>query len=569
MKNTSFVAIDFETATNNRMACQIGIVVVENGQVVERVSKLIQPPHNRYDDVPMAIHHITPDMTKDSPTFDVLWPEIQHYFMNTHLVAHNAAFDESVLFLNLEYYGIMPMGILPFTCTCNLYHRIGLHDLCKAFEINSDGHHDALFDAECCAQFYLNFLNGVYPDYSLIKERKSKYDRLSAKKHLSGDILKKDLTDADPANPFYDRKLVITGEFHLDRKELANILKSMGADIDTAITKKTNFVLIGQEPGPSKMDKLNKLIHDGFPIRKIHQEDLDKILAGDYDGYMVDKTVTKDLDFSMKHYNKHHIEFVNGRNVISLKEIFFGKGLAGDVNLFYQICGNLGAAGDSHQIYPETNLILLSDSTLSKLEKGEKDETIQYIQNYYNSNKSIVFDFKFLSESDVLKFCKERCERCGDELTMDMYDRYMLSASKNNNDNILEPSAFDSHCINNSNSITEFEYELKCLSLGEKIIQTINQLNKGAELKIEFPWKVNSTPKLRILTADDIPVCYPGYRLGALWLKYQSRILSCYFKSIRCSSNGDRYMRVVVLFSGSLLDFEHMPNVKSCTEYVK
>lgn len=430
MKNTSFVAIDFETATNNRMACQIGIVVVDNGQVIERVSKLIQPPYNRYDAGTIAVHHITPDKTENSPTFDVVWNEIQHYFINTKLVAHNAMFDEDVLYKNLDYYGIMPMGILPFSCTCDIYHRIGLHDLCEAFGINPDGHHDALFDAECCAQFYLNYLNGVLPDYSLIKSKKPKYTRLAEKKHLGGDLLKKDLTGADPCNPFYDRKLVITGEFHLDRKELANVLKSMGADIDTGISKKTNFVLIGQEPGPAKMEKLEKLIHDGYPIRKIYQEDLDRILAGDYDSYMVEKSVTKDLDFTMKHYNKHHIDFENGRNVISLKEIFFGKGLAGNVDLFYQICGNLGAAGDSHQIYPETNLILLSDSTLSKLEKGEKDETIQYIQNYYNSNKSIVFDFSFLSENDVLKFCKERCERCGDELTMDMYERYMESAFK-------------------------------------------------------------------------------------------------------------------------------------------
>ena len=125
---------------------------------------------------------------------------------------------------------------------------------------------------------------------------------MAEKKHLGGDVLKKDLTGADPCNPFYDRKLVITGEFHLDRKELANVLKSMGADIDTGISKKTNFVLIGQEPGPAKLEKLEKLIHDGYPIRKIYQEDLDRILAGDYDSYMVEKSVTKDLDFTMKHY---------------------------------------------------------------------------------------------------------------------------------------------------------------------------------------------------------------------------------------------------------------------------
>ena len=49
MSNTDFIAVDFETATNSRMACQIGIVVVRNGNITERISKLIQPPFNEYD----------------------------------------------------------------------------------------------------------------------------------------------------------------------------------------------------------------------------------------------------------------------------------------------------------------------------------------------------------------------------------------------------------------------------------------------------------------------------------------------------------------------------------------
>ena len=156
--NTSFTAVDFETATNDRMACQIGIVVVKDGAVVDRIVRLIQPPYNKYDANTIAVHHITPEQTKFSSTFDKVWGEIKDYFINTTIVAHNAQFDEDVLNRNLLYYGIPPMGISPFECTCNLYNRIGLHDLCEAFGMPTDGHHDALFDAECCAYFYLNSL---------------------------------------------------------------------------------------------------------------------------------------------------------------------------------------------------------------------------------------------------------------------------------------------------------------------------------------------------------------------------------------------------------------------------
>lgn len=422
----NFIAVDFETATNDRMACQVGIVIVENGVIVKRIVKLIQPPHNRYDANTIVVHHITPEQTKHSPTFDKVWEEVKDYFINTTIVAHNAQFDEDVLNRNLFYYGISSMGILPFRCTCNLYNRVGLHDLCKAFGMSPDGHHDALFDAECCAKFYLNYLNGVEPDFSQITSRKSKFDKLTSKA-LRGDVLRKDLSQGDPNNPFYDRKVVITGEFLLDRKELANQLKRMGADIDTSITKRTNYVLIGTDPGPAKMEKLEKLIHDGFNIRKLFQQDIDAILSGNWEGYHAEKEVKKDLSFTYDHYLKHHVTFESDRNIIASKELYYGTGFKGNLDLFKQITGNLGAAGDV-EIYPETNICVLSDSTLETLEEGEKDDTILYIENYYNNNKAIVFDFAFISESDILDFCKGRCEQCGDEVTMELYEKYMESA---------------------------------------------------------------------------------------------------------------------------------------------
>lgn len=285
MENFDFVAIDFETATNNRMACQVGIVVVENGEITKRICRLIRPPQNYYDQGPMRVHHITPDDTANEPTFKELWPEISEYFCSTTLVAHNAVFDADVLYKNLSYYGIDITGIGDFICTCNLYGKRSLEDLCLAFKIPVDHHHDALFDAECCAKFLLNHINGVRPRYSLIPVRGSR-----EQKTLKGNILVKDLENADPNNPFYNKKVVITGNFCISRDELAVKLKEMGADINTTVSKKTDFVLTGADPGPSKMDKVDKLVADGYPIRKVFQNELLKILDGDYTSLQSDNT---------------------------------------------------------------------------------------------------------------------------------------------------------------------------------------------------------------------------------------------------------------------------------------
>ncbi|CAG9892034.1 hypothetical protein BOVA604_1325 [Bacteroides ovatus] len=425
MSNTDFIAVDFETATNSRMACQIGIVVVRNGNITERISKLIQPPFNEYDSNTIRVHHITPDNTKNSDTFDKIWDQISPYFINNTIVAHNAQFDEDVLYKNLAYYGILPLGIEPFKCTCNIFGRMGLHDLCECFGMNTSGHHDALFDAECCANFYLKYLNGEDPDALLIPKKKKSLIEKQADR-LSGDILVKDLSNADPNNPFYDRKVVITGEFDIERKELGKILKSMGADIDTGITKKTNYVLIGEYPGPKKIEKLDKLIHDGYNIRRLYFTDINAILEGDWEGYHAEKAVRKDLDFTIDHYNSHNIVFKDLRNIIASKELYYGKGFAGNFDLFNQITGNLGAFGDN-DIYPETNICVLSNSTIAQLAEGIKDDTIEYIQNFYNSNKAITFDFQFISEQEILRYCKERCEKYEDEITAELYNRYLDS----------------------------------------------------------------------------------------------------------------------------------------------
>lgn len=62
-----FTAIDFETAQNPRWSiCQVGIVLVEGGRVVDTVTKLVQPPDNYYSNRITDMHGIcTTDTLND------------------------------------------------------------------------------------------------------------------------------------------------------------------------------------------------------------------------------------------------------------------------------------------------------------------------------------------------------------------------------------------------------------------------------------------------------------------------------------------------------------------------
>lgn len=85
---------------------------------------------------------------------------------------------------------------------------------------------------------------------------------------LSGDILKPDFENAiNKDNPFFKKKVVFTG---LDDKEIATVvkeLKLLGADIDTSIGKKTNFLITGNSIGGTKAEKMRENIKEGKEAR--------------------------------------------------------------------------------------------------------------------------------------------------------------------------------------------------------------------------------------------------------------------------------------------------------------
>ncbi len=157
MINT-FTAIDFETAQGYRWSiCQVGLIRVENGEVVKQLNLLVQPPDNYYWDRFIDIHGITPEDTKNAPTFDVVWPQIEPYITGQHVVTHNGfSFDFLCIEQTLEYYNLC-VPEYDKHCTYRIYGD-NLASLCEEYCIELN-HHDALSDALACAKLFLQHIN--------------------------------------------------------------------------------------------------------------------------------------------------------------------------------------------------------------------------------------------------------------------------------------------------------------------------------------------------------------------------------------------------------------------------
>lgn len=152
-----FVAIDFETAAGPRdTACSVSLVRVRNGQIVDRYSTLINPECD-FSPFNIHIHHITPDMVRNAPTFPDIAQAIKDFIGDDVLIAHNAPFDADVLCKMFIRYNL-PMHEYEYLCTIQAskaalpdLEDYKLNTICDTLHIPLEHHHDAICDTCACA----------------------------------------------------------------------------------------------------------------------------------------------------------------------------------------------------------------------------------------------------------------------------------------------------------------------------------------------------------------------------------------------------------------------------------
>ncbi len=164
MKN--FVAIDFETANQERTSvCSMGVVVVKDGMITDKIYRLIHPEPNYYSYWCIKVHGLTQADTEDAKIFPEVWNEIIPYIGNLPFVAHNPSFDESCLKSVFKMYQMDYPEYL-FYCTYRASRRIfgnqlpnhQLQTVAEYCGYDLKFHHHALSDAEACAAIAMKIL---------------------------------------------------------------------------------------------------------------------------------------------------------------------------------------------------------------------------------------------------------------------------------------------------------------------------------------------------------------------------------------------------------------------------
>ncbi|MDH8702700.1 DNA polymerase-3 subunit epsilon [Dysgonomonadaceae bacterium PH5-43] len=155
----NFAAIDFETANHKHSSiCSLGIVIVENGIITDKIYRLIRPQPNFYCSWATDIHGLSYYDTLNEPEFPEVWKNIKPKLTSLPLVAHNSSFDANCLKAVHDLYGIQYPNY-EFHCTYRMAKRKfpnlenhQLHTVAKHIGYDLGNHHHALADAEACAE---------------------------------------------------------------------------------------------------------------------------------------------------------------------------------------------------------------------------------------------------------------------------------------------------------------------------------------------------------------------------------------------------------------------------------
>ncbi len=311
----AFLAIDFETAAAARgSACAVGAVLFEEGEGQKVAYTLINPqiPESGWDPYSIFIHGIQPEDVRDSPKFVDVWEQLVATFPNVPLVAHNASFDMSVIRAEFARAGFEPSQPVAYTCSATLARKawpdlvsVSLPIVCEFLEIEL-AHHYAASDATACGELAIRAATAL--GAGSISEALEKVGRqwgeirpdltystghVRGKWDSSNSLRAKDFKpdadgDFDEDHPLYGQTIVLTGALEtMNRREAFEAIASVGAVPGNGVTKKTNFLVVGDqdikrlasgEAVSSKHRKASEMRASGHDIQIVGESDFLRLL---------------------------------------------------------------------------------------------------------------------------------------------------------------------------------------------------------------------------------------------------------------------------------------------------
>ena len=225
-----FVVLDVETTGLNpdeHRIVEISLVSVENGEVIEAWTSLINPegPVGKTE-----IHGITNNDVRNAPLFREKLVDVTNRISNVAVVAHNAKFDLS--FLKSEYLrSEKDLPVFSSICTLrasNYYQphlsRRRLIDCCEDIGIEISNAHSATGDAIATAQLFHFYMDSEKNPLPRAEDLNKLRDPSSHPEHISDSNKRNDYVSQQIARSQIQKKQQFSNSTY---RELLNLLSSV------------------------------------------------------------------------------------------------------------------------------------------------------------------------------------------------------------------------------------------------------------------------------------------------------------------------------------------------------
>ena len=285
----TFNSIDVETANADRASiCQIGIVHVREGEVLDQWQTLINPKQ-WFDPCNVSIHGISEQDIKNSPTLPEVREELRHRLRGSILVSHTSfdrvAFERAMARDGLEQLQVtwLDSARIARRAWPEDYGRSGwgLKNIAKDLGI-SFNHHNALEDARAAAEIILRACADTNTDIEGWLHRverpifsSSKTTTTKPEANIDGDL--------------YGETILFTGSLSIVRHEAEDLAAKAGCEVAKNVTKKVSILVVGTQD-MSKLNGYNKkgkhrkvedLISRGKEIKILSETDFFELLGVD------------------------------------------------------------------------------------------------------------------------------------------------------------------------------------------------------------------------------------------------------------------------------------------------
>lgn len=249
----TFNSIDVETANADRASiCQIGIVHVREGKVLDQWQTLINPKQ-WFDPWNVSIHGVSEQDTKNSPTLPEVREELRQRLRGSILVSHTS-FDRVAFERAMARYGLEQLQVT-WLDSARIARRAwpedygrsgwGLKNIANNLGILFN-HHNALEDARAAAEIVLRACADTNTDIEGWLHRVEQPIFPS-----SNTVTTKPEANID--GELYGETILFTGTLSIVRHEAEDLAAKSGCEVAKNVTKKVSILVVGTQD----MSKLN------------------------------------------------------------------------------------------------------------------------------------------------------------------------------------------------------------------------------------------------------------------------------------------------------------------------